>query len=289
MYPLRKLFTIIIISLLLLIIGRNLTFLPKVPLIFNKSQTYSTALLKKNIQNLVAGQNGQYSVLFIDLKNPVSFGLHENTMLKAASVNKLYIVASLYYLANQGKINLDQKITLQKKDIQKYGTGSLRYQKPGGIYSLKTLAKLSLQQSDNTAVYILANTIGRERVQAIMSDLGLRQTNMENNKTSLSDAGLLYQKIYNNEVTSPALTRELLTFMKDTDIEDRLPKNLPSEITVYHKTGDGVGFVHDVGIIIDGDKAYFLGVMTADVGGAEIQTSDTIAHISKAVYEFMQQ
>lgn len=289
MYPIRKLFTIIIVSLVLLIIGRNLTFLPKVSMIFNRSQTYQTSELKKNIQNLVATQKGHYSVMFMDLKTPNSFGLSEHTMFTGASVNKVHIVAALYHLAGKGDVNLDQKITLQKKDIQDYGTGSLRYQKSGGVYSLRTLAHLTLQQSDNTAAYIISNRIGRPTIQSLMSDFGLTQTNMENNKTSLADISLLYTKIYHNEITSPALSKELLGFMTDTDIEDRLPKLLPSGTAVYHKTGDGVGFVHDVGIIASGEDAYFLGVMTSDVGGTESEAADTIAQISKAVYDFMQQ
>jgi len=289
MYPIRKLFTIIVVSLLLLIIGRNLTFLPKVSSIYTKATAYNTDLLKKNIQNLTTSQKGHYSVLFVDLKNPISFGLNENTMFTGASVNKVHIIAALYHLAGKGDVNLDQKITLQKKDIQDYGTGSLRYQKPGGVYSLRTLAKLTLQQSDNTAAYIISNRIGRPTIQSLMSDFGLTQTNMEDNKTSLADISLLYTKIYNHEITSPALSKELLGLMTDTDIEDRLPKNLPSGTVVYHKTGDGVGFVHDVGIISSGEDAYFLGVMTSDVGGTETKTGETIAQISKMVYDFMQQ
>jgi beta-lactamase class A len=120
-----------------------------------------------------------------------------------------------------------------------------------------------------------------------MKDFGLTQTNMAANKTSLTDMALLYQKIQNKDVTSPALTKELLGFMQNTDIENRLPGQLPKSTTVYHKTGDGVGFVHDVGIIKDGNDLYFVGVMSADVGGYENQAATTIAHISKRVYDYV--
>lgn len=289
MYPFRKLLTIFTVSLLLLIIGRNLTFLPKVGFVYNKATTYNTTLLQQQIKQLTQKQKGHYSVLFQDLKTPNAFGLNEKAMLTGASVNKVPIIAALYFLANQGKINLDQKIVLQKNDIQDYGTGSLRYQKPGESYSLKTLAKLTLQQSDNTAAHIIGNRLGTQTTQDIMKDFGLTQTNMADNKTSLSDMALLYEKIYKNEVTSPALTRELLDFMEETDIENRLPEQLPETTQVSHKTGDGIGSVHDVGIVRDGNKAYFIGVMTSDVGGHEQETANTIATISKQVYDFMKQ
>ena len=289
MYPLRKLFTIITLSLFLLLIGRNLTFLPKVPFIFTQSQNIALSQLKANIQQLTAKQKGHYSVLFVDLNNPKNtIGINEHTMLTGASVNKVPIIATLYYLANKGNINLDQKVVLQKADIQDYGTGSLRYQKPGGVYSLKLLTKLTLQQSDNTAAHIIGHRLGTQTIQDIMRDFGLTQTNMAANKTSLSDMALLYEKIYNNEVTSPALTKEFLGFMSDTESEERLPDQLPTTTTVYHKTGDGIGFVHDVGIVKDDKNAYFLGVMTSDIGDHEKETKQTIAQISKDVYEYME-
>jgi beta-lactamase class A len=116
MYPLRKLFTILIFSLALLLIGRNLTFLPKVPFVFTKATTYNTDLLKNDITNFLAKQKGHYSVLFIDLKNPQNrVGIHENMLFTGASVNKVHIIATLYYLANKGQLNLDQKNSTAKK------------------------------------------------------------------------------------------------------------------------------------------------------------------------------
>ena len=199
----------------------------------------------------------------------------------AASINKVPIVATLYYLNNKGGIDLDEQITLQENDIQDYGTGSLRYQKPGQVYTLRTLARLALQQSDNTAAHILGKKIGTDVIQNTINNWGLTQTNMEENKTSPKDMGLLYQKIRNQEVASEALTKELLGFMKDTEIEDRLPRLLPETAVVYHKTGDAVGNMHDVGIITYKDTVFFLGVLTADIGEDEEKAKTTIAKIAK--------
>lgn len=283
----RKLLTIIVYTSLALIVGRNLTFLPKIPFVYDKATAYNTALLKQDIQQILQKQRGHFSIYLLDFRSDTKLGIQESTVFTGASVNKVHIVAALYYLANKGKVDLDQRIVIQKKDIQNYGTGSLRYQKPGKSYSLKTLAKLMLQQSDNTATYVLANKIGRSTVQKLMEEFGLTQTDMVHNKTSLADTALLFRKIYNHEVTTKALTKELLGFMRDTDIEDRIPRYLPSGTIVYHKTGDGVGFVHDVGIISDGKHTYFLGIMSAEVGGEEKQAAQTIGEIAKKAYDFM--
>jgi beta-lactamase class A len=283
----RKLLTTIVYTCLVLLIGRNLTLLPKVSSIYNPVTTFGTDELKQQIMHVIKQKPGHYSVYVSDFKSPLSFGINEHTVLTGASVNKVPIVAVLYYLAQKGKLSLDQKIVLQKDDIQDYGTGSLRYQQPGGTYSLKTLAKLTLQESDNTAAHILGQRLTMDTIQTTITHWGLTQTDMADNKTSLTDMELLYRKIYTGQITSKALTKELLGFMRDTETEDRLPDELPDDAIVYHKTGDAIGSVHDVGIITGNGQTYFIGVMTSDIGDTEQETKQTIATISKMVYDFM--
>ncbi len=280
----RKLLTIIVYTFIVLLIGRNLTLLPRF-VVFTSPHAIRTDL-KKETERIIADKKGNYGVYFADFATGETFGINEEEMFTAASLNKVPIVAVLYYLENKGKIDLDEQITLQKEDIQDYGTGSLRYQKPGTTYSLKTLAKLALKQSDNTAAYILSQKIGTPVIQKIINQWGLTQTNMEENQTSPKDMYILFAKIFNNEVTSQDKTKELLGFMRETDIEDRLPAKLPSSATVYHKTGDAVGNLHDVGIITEGNTVFFLGVLTSDIGAEEKATKETIAAIAKKTLDY---
>lgn len=276
--------TILVYTFIVLLIGRNLTILPRFSLL---STPHTVQMdLKKETEHIIADKKGNYGVYFADFTTGETFGINEEEMFTAASLNKVPIVAVLYYLENKGKIDLDEQITLQKKDIQDYGTGSLRYQKPGTTYSLKTLAKLALKQSDNTAAYLLSQKIGTSVIQKLINQWGLTQTNMEENKTSPKDMYILFAKIFNNEITSKDKTKELLGFMRETDIEDRLPARLPSSATVYHKTGDALGSLHDVGIITEGKTIFFLGVMTSDIGAQEKATKNTIAIIAKKTLDY---
>lgn len=281
----RKLLTIIIFTAVVLLIGRNLIFLPRLTL-FSNPKTEALAL-KKEINELIERQKGNFSVYFSDLNtDDLYFGINEHEVYTAASVNKLAIVSALYYLTTKDKLDLNEKVTIQKDDIQDYGTGTIRYQKAGGVYSFKTLAKLSLQKSDNTAAHVLAAKIGMEKIQKTIESFGLTQTDMVNNKTSLFDMYILFKKIYKGEITDPSLTKELLGFLKDTDTEDRIPKLLPKNAIVYHKTGDAIGNIHDIGIIKLDNLAFFVGVMTSDIGDQEKQTTNTIAKIAKKIFDF---
>lgn len=252
-----------------------------------KINTADYQQVMKDINNLASSAEGTISVYLYDIKNNKEYGTHSQTVLTAASLNKIPILAVLYSLAEKNEIDLEKVIVLQEEDIQDYGTGSMRYDKPGTPYSIKTLARLMMEKSDNTAAYILGNQIvGMDKIQKMIDSWGMAQTNMDDNKTSARDMGILMTKIYKGEITSPSLTSEMLNFMEKTDSEDRLPKELPANVKIYHKTGDEVGKIHDVGIVDLPGRPYFLGVLCTDVTD-EDKAKNIIADISKTVYNDM--
>ncbi len=279
----RKLLFVLVYTLIVLFIGRNLNFLPQV-ILFQKTES-SPSSLKQETKQIIDKAQGTYGVYFADFQDGSSFGINETQTFTAASVNKVPIIAALYALAHKKQIDLNQVITLQQDDIQDYGTGSLRYEQPGNTYSLRTLARLALQESDNTAVHMIGQEIGLDKVQTMVDGWGLIQTDIDDNKTSPYDMYLLFRKIYNNEITDKAHTEELLGFMKDTEFEDRIPILMPKDVTVYHKTGDSVGIIHDVGIIKKGHTCFFLAVMTSDIGDTEATTKKNIGQIAKMIYD----
>lgn len=244
--------------------------------------------LADKVNNAINGAWNDYSVYVVDYDSDFTMGLSETETFTAASVNKVPILAALYYQVQSGTINLDQDITLQKEEIQDYGTGSLRYDEPGTVFSIKTLARLMMKQSDNTAAYILANEIiGFDKIQALVNTWGLTQTDMINNKTSNKDMAMLFHKIYRSEIANKAHTEEMLSFMTRTDFENRLPGDLPQGTIVYHKIGSDTGAIHDVGIVSNGNHTYYVGVFTNDVTD-EASTEKLIAKVSRVVYDFMQ-
>ena len=243
--------------------------------------------LSKKISDAVKDQWTDYSIVIEDYTSDFRLRESEGEIFIAASVNKVPILAALYYYANKGDIDLDEQITVQAADIQDYGTGSMRYEKPGAVYSIKTLAKLMIKQSDNTAAYILANHIlGFPRLTTIVTEWGLTQTDMVENSTSNQDIAKLFRMIYDGKITDTAHTQEMLSFLKDTDHETRLPAKLPDTVTTYHKIGTEVSVIHDAGIVTDGTHTYYIGIFTKGTQEGE-QTDALFADVSKAIYDYM--
>jgi len=243
--------------------------------------------LKQHIKDTIGSSWNNYSILILDTESDFAVKINEEEIFTAASVNKIPILAALYSEVQAGRIDLDTVITLQAEDIQDYGTGSIRYQSPGTTYTVKTLAKLMMQQSDNTAAYILANHIvGMDTIQTLLTSWNMTQTDMINNKTSNADIALLMKKIYQGNIANVASTKEMLAFFKDGEFEDRIPGKLPSDVTVYHKIGTEVGIMHDVGIIVGPTTKYYIGIMVSDVTD-EDKTTKLMADVSKLIYDYM--
>jgi beta-lactamase class A len=243
--------------------------------------------LKNQIQNYIGDKWQNYSIYVKDLNSDFEMKIGESIIYDAASINKIPILAALYYLHQSKKINLDENITIQAKDIQDYGTGSIRYETPGSVYSVKTLAKLMIEQSDNTAAYILANyTIGIDQIQSLVDNWGMTQTDMIDNKTSNSDTEIIFEKIYSGNIANAADTKEMLSYLSNTELNTRIPAKLPEKATIYHKIGTGVSQIHDAGIIKSDDKSYYIGIFTADTTEGD-ETDNLISQVSKIVYDYM--
>jgi beta-lactamase class A len=243
--------------------------------------------LRNEIKNQIGATWDNYSVYVSDFNSPFTMGINESTIYTGASINKVPILAALYAEAQKGNVDFDKVITLQIEDIQDYGTGSMRYDPPGTTYSVKTLARLTGQLSDNTAAHILGvNILSMDLIQKYVDSWGMTQTDMVNNKTSNKDMEILFRKILQGQITTAALTPELLGFLKDTDTENRLPALLPKGTTVYHKTGTGIGEIHDAGVIVNGKIKYYMGIFTEDV--TDVDGAATLsAQLSKTVFNYM--
>lgn len=243
--------------------------------------------LERRIIKSIGDTLKNYSILVRDDSSDFSMAISDSEIFTAASVNKLPILAAVYYLAQKGDINLDQVVTLQEEDIQDYGTGSIRYDPPGTTYSVKTLAKLMMKESDNTAAFLLAHyVVGFDKVQELIDSWGLTQTDMVNNKTSNKDMAILLLKMLRGQVANKGLTQEMLGFLTDSKTEDRIPALLPKGVTVYHKTGNGTGFIHDVGIVTDKKTKYYIGILTSDITD-EAPAIQKAAEVSRIVYDFL--
>ena len=96
-----------------------------------------------------------------------------NTM----STIKIAIMLLAYRDAEAGRFNLDERITLREDD-RRGGTGMLKRFAPGMSVTYRDLVDQMIITSDNTATELLIVKLGFDRINAMLRELGFRETRL---------------------------------------------------------------------------------------------------------------
>jgi len=250
-----------------------LSFLPEIwrkfrsPIIFKSDNT--EAPIEKDLRQLVARAKGVYGICIVDLDKGDTFGINKNEIFPAASLMKLPLIYAFYQQVELGEIDPDEQYSLKEEDKVE-GTGSV-YQRPvGTVYTLHNLVVLLGKQSDNTAQNVLVKILGKEKIQAAIIDLGMKQTSYTDWETTPQDIAIFWQKLVNGQILTAVHSQEILDFLTDTIFEEQIPVGLPEGIRIAHKVGVDEGVLHDAGVIF-ADQPFVLVLMSKDVDINEVR------------------
>src|SRR5262249_47424903 len=119
-----------------------------------------TAQYQGQLNSYLATRTGNYAVAAVDLTTGATLSADANSQYRAASVNKLELIVDLYRRAAAHQVDLDATTTISASDLQNYGTGTIQLKGPGQVYSWRDLASLMIEESDNTAAYVIGNYLG---------------------------------------------------------------------------------------------------------------------------------
>lgn len=240
--------------------------------------------LINSITLLINKLQGTYGIYYFNLDNNQSFGINENIVYTAASVIKIPIIVNFYQQVETGQFKETDIYTLKKADLLDYGTGVLRYQKPGSTYTLVDLVVLSGKKSDNTAAYVLEKLIGRKTIQDKLNNIGMINTSIAKNTTTPKEMGDYLVKLNRLELVNEINREKILSAITDTDFEERIPAGVPDMIRVAHKIGNEIQTYNDCGIIF-GPQPYILCILSQGV--SENEALEVIPKISRLMWEYL--
>ncbi len=239
---------------------------------------------QSQVDALLAGRTGKYGFVALDLSTGVALLSDADTQYRAASVNKLPIVIDLYRRAAAGQLNLDATMPIADDEIQHYGTGTIQAQGSGQVYSYRDLAKLAIEESDNTAAFVLGKRLGLDSVQADLQTWGLKATSLADNLTTARDVAVLLSLLQQRRLLPEASTQELLGLLQNTVWTDRLQSGVPATVPVAHKIGTDLDVFNDAAIFLAPVHPYIAVALGAGVG--EDDGNATMTALSRLVYQF---
>jgi beta-lactamase class A len=152
--------------------------------------------LKKQIEGVISGTEGQVGVAAKHLESGQELDLNGDMYFPMASVFKVPILVEVLAQIKEGKFTLNDEISIQKSD-QHLGSGMLSdLEAPGIKLSLRNLITLMMIISDNSATDILLTKVGAENVNQRLRGYGLEKITV--NRTCqhliMDFVGLDYEK-----------------------------------------------------------------------------------------------
>ena len=254
---------------------------------------------KKKIEKIISQVEGNVCINFYDLNKNNGFSVNGDKKVLSASMIKLLILAELMKKIFENKFSLSD--TVMMANFMKIGgDGVLKELNTGHHFTLKELATLMIIVSDNQATNILIDFLGMENINQLGKELDLKETFLGrkmmdaearkkgyDNYTCADDISLLLKLIYQEKLINKEASQLMLDILLRQQQGERLQRYLPSDIKIAHKCGDLDNLENDGGIILLGDRAYILVVLTN--GMPNLQCKQTIGKISKFIYDKMEE
>jgi len=242
--------------------------------------------LEARLSQIASVYPGEYGVAVFDARSGRTAEVGTGRKFEAASLAKLPAMLALYKEAADGELDLDEDIAVEAGDMTAEGSGVLHTYPAGHRMTLRECAEYLMKESDNTAWLMLERRLGKKRVSAELSELGLDASDYESRATTPKDTLIILRAIADPEYTSPALSEEMLGMMTGTSYEGRLPEPLPDDVRVAHKVGTLGDTYSDAGIVFDENaeaSGYYIVVISSGV--EEGVAEEAIRRMSLATHE----
>ncbi len=254
--------------------------------------------LKAQMQTLAAEHPAlQPGVFLVDLDTGAYLDWQSNATFASASTIKVPILVAFFQDVDDGKIRLDEPLTMQPEMIAA-GSGDLQYKQAGTEYTALEVATKMITISDNTATNMIITRLGgAAALNARFRSWGLTATSINSplpdvagtNTTSPKDLGSLMSLVNQGKLVSLRSRDRLLDIMQRTQTNSLLPQGLGAGAIIAHKTGNIGSLLADVGLVdMPTGKRYLVAVMVKRPHN-DATAEELIRQISRTVYDYFNQ
>ena len=241
----------------------------------------SDPVLASRLDQALLGVDGHVGVAVKDLGSGRWALLDGNLELQSASLYKLPVLYTVF--ASGVSLTEDLPIT---DEALSYDAGTMELG-PGETLTVAEALERMVTLSDNTSAIMLGTRVGANRVNASIASFGLDTTHysLERMTTSAEDMLHLLELMADGKAVSPAASADMVHLMLRQRVNDRLPRLLPDDVQVAHKTGNLPGIVNDVGILYGPSTTIAIAALVSDTSD-ESGAATAIARLSLAAYSY---
>ena len=243
------------------------------------------AKFERRVEEIAGRLDGVAGYVFVDLTSGEKIAHLEREVFPTASTIKLAIVYELFTQASEGRIKLDETMTLDR--TKAVGGAGVLAEMGTPTLSIRDYAVLMVTLSDNTATNVLIDRLGMDAIGKRMQMLGLGATKLRRHMMDTAAA-----RRGDENVSTPDEIARLLQAMPPEGIEllkkpkeSRLRRGLPPGVATADKPGELDGVRVDAGIVYAKNRPYIFCVMTTFLR-SETEGERAIEEIARAAYEY---
>ncbi len=277
--------------------GRTTTLRPgpmPTPVSVPRSTPYSPrplvpdATLAARIAQLASGHTGKLGIAIEDLETGRGVLIDPDTEYQAASLFKLSVMYEVFKQRELGFLSFDEVLVVTERHVS-YDLGTLD-RSAGSTIRLGEALERMIVISDNSSAIMLTDRVGAININQDLRSLGLMHTRLvaDDLVTSPGDMLLFLQMLARGQGVNEKTSAEMVQLMARQRVNDRIPRLLPADTIVAHKTGNLPGVVNDVGIVYAPDASFIVAVL-ADGTSNEGRAAQITAEIAAAAYEYFRQ
>lgn len=267
--------------------------------------------LRQQLNQIIAAKNATVGISIKSIEDKDTLSINGNLKAPLMSVFKFHIALTVLNKVDEGKLSLDQKFFIKKKDLHEDTWSPMREDFPeGNMYlTLDKLLRYTVSHSDNNGCDLLIDLVGGTKViQKFINKQGIKdfvikvnEQQMEiwknlyvNTTTPLATTELL-EKFYKGEILKENTTKYLYQIMVETSRGLTWMKaGLPEGTELAHRTGmSGTNdnnlrvAMNDVGIVkLPNGKHFILSVYLKEITESQEDTEKIIADIAKATWDY---
>ncbi len=256
------------------------------PQLIKVDKTFSS--LDETVSNFLRGTQGTYAVVIKNISTGKGYYLNKDMVFEPGSLYKLWVMGTVYKAMQKGEIQDDEILTEDIKVLnQKFEIDENSTELTEGEISMSVSDALNqmITISHNFAALLLTDRIKNSKIKEFLQTYGFKDSDIGTPpKTTASDIALFYEKLYKKELINEEYSQKMIDLLKKQELNDGLPKYLPKDTVIAHKTGDIGWFKHDGGIVFTPEGDYIIVVLSES--SSPLGAQDRIAQISKGVYDY---
>ncbi len=250
--------------------------------------------LKQQLNNLMKQYPAVKPAIYVwEYEQGRYVDINANEMYPAASIIKLPVLVRMFKSieANQFTIYDEMKMT---EPYRSSGSGNLQYSQAGKNYTMDYLAKIMIQDSDNTSTNMIMSKLGgMDDVNMGLRDWGISKTYVRTwlpdlkgtNKTTASDMAKILYNLDNPGFLNINSREYIIDYMSHVKNNRLIQAGLGEGALFIHKTGDIGTMLGDAGIVYAPNGKKYIVVILAKRPHNSYQGKEFIVKASELIYK----